>query len=213
VGAYVAKLEGKHHSVCSGTLISPKVFLTAGHCTQVEAKRNRPAYVSFDRTYKPGASKLIKGTPYIHPKACIGFKEGCHRYDAGVVVLKEPVRMATYGVLPKASLVDTLQEGKRLTTVGYGATGFETNGNLVYPEDRYRTTVIIAFMVAYFVSRVGISGFADAAGVGALLWIFPAAILLGSVVHEGVPLALAAIHAGDWLVKLLLIGVVVGVWR
>jgi uncharacterized membrane protein YdjX (TVP38/TMEM64 family) len=74
-------------------------------------------------------------------------------------------------------------------------------------------SLIIAFMVAYFVSRVGITDFASAAGLGALLWIFPAAILLGSVVHEGVPLALAAIHAGDWLVKLLLIGVVVGVWR
>jgi Protein of unknown function (DUF1761) len=74
-------------------------------------------------------------------------------------------------------------------------------------------SLIIALMVAYFVSRVGISGFAGAAGLGALLWIFPAAILLGSVVHEGVPLALAAIHAGDWLVKLLLIAVVVSVWR
>ena len=74
-------------------------------------------------------------------------------------------------------------------------------------------SLIIAFMIAYFVSRVGITDYAGAAGLGALLWIFPAAILLGSVVHEGVPLALAAIHAGDWLVKLLLIGVVVGVWR
>jgi hypothetical protein len=74
-------------------------------------------------------------------------------------------------------------------------------------------SLIIAFMIAYFVSRLGITDFASAAGLGALLWIFPAAILLGSVVHEGVPLALAAIHAGDWLVKLLLIGVVVGLWR
>jgi hypothetical protein len=141
VGAYVAKLEGKLHSVCSGTLISPKVFLTAGHCTEVEVKKNLPAYVTFDPTYKPGASKLIKGTPYIHPKVCLEFKEGCSRYDAGVVVLKEPVRMATYGALPKAGLVNTLEEGKRLTTVGYGATGFEINGGLVYPEDRYRATV------------------------------------------------------------------------
>jgi hypothetical protein len=36
---------------------------------------------------------------------------------------------------------------------------------------------------------------------------------LGSVVHEGVPLVLAAIHAGDWLVELLLIAVIVGAWR
>jgi hypothetical protein len=95
VGAYVAKLEGKLRPVCSGTLISPKVFLTAGHCTDVEVKKDRSAYVSFDPTYKPGASELTKGTPYIHPKACIEFKEGCPRYDAGVVVLQEPVRMAT----------------------------------------------------------------------------------------------------------------------
>ncbi len=54
---------------------------------------------------------------------------------------------------------------------------------------------------------------AGAVGLGALLWIFPAAILLGSVVHEGVPLALASIHAGDWLVKPILIAAIVDIWR
>src|SRR3712207_8412631 len=61
VGAYLAKFEGKHLPVCSGTLISARVFLTAGHCTEFEIEKNRPAYVSFDPTYKPGASKLIRG--------------------------------------------------------------------------------------------------------------------------------------------------------
>jgi hypothetical protein len=74
-------------------------------------------------------------------------------------------------------------------------------------------SLVVAFMVAYFVSRLGIVGRQGAVGVGALVWVFPAAILLGSVVHEAVPLMLAAIHAGDWLVKLLLIAVIVGVWR
>jgi hypothetical protein len=74
-------------------------------------------------------------------------------------------------------------------------------------------SLVVALMVAYFVSRLGITTIAGAAGFGTLVWIFPAAILLGSVVHEGVPLALAAIHVGDWLVKLLLIAVIVGVWR
>ena len=58
VGAYVAKLGGKLLPVCSGTLISPRVFLTAGHCTEVEIEKNRPAYVSFDPTYKPGLQRL-----------------------------------------------------------------------------------------------------------------------------------------------------------
>ena len=152
VGAYVAKLEGKRQSVCSGTLISPKVFLTAGHCTEVEVKRNLPAYVSFDPTYKPGASKLIKGTPYTHPQACIpmasfndtcapppglpGFPPDIPRYDVGVVVLREPVRMAIYGALPDAGLVDTLQKGQRFTTVGYGLRKFDPSGG-----ERYRATV------------------------------------------------------------------------
>jgi hypothetical protein len=47
------------------------------------------------------------------------------RYDIGVAVLEEPVRMATYGALPKAGLVDTLKEDQHLTTVGYGARGFD----------------------------------------------------------------------------------------
>ena len=136
VGAYVTMFEGKLLPVCSGTLISPKVFLTAGHCTQFDIERNLPVYVSFDPTYKPGASELIKGTPYLHPKFCIAAKEGCPRYDAGVVVLNKPVRMATYGALPEAGLVDTLKEGQRLTPVGYGVTGYQT-----YPDDRYSATV------------------------------------------------------------------------
>ena len=38
-------------------------------------------------------------------------------------------------------------------------------------------------------------------------------ILLGSVVHENVPLMLAAIHAGDWLATLLLMTVILGAWH
>src|SRR5918993_4497481 len=144
VGALVTEFEvakGKTELLpaCSGTLISPTVFLTAGHCTELLLKEDVPTYVSFDPTYKPGASKLIKGTPYLHPKACLAAKEGCPRYDAGVVVLKEPVRIATYGALPEAGLVDTLKEGQRLTAVGYGVTRYEIGGGVrpqpVYPGD------------------------------------------------------------------------------
>jgi hypothetical protein len=150
VGALVSvppsgEFEGQRIPVCSGTLISPRVFLTAEHCTDLLTKEDLPTYVSFDPTYKPGASQVIKATPYTHPKFCNAAKEGCPRYDAGVVVLKKPVKMASYGALPDAGLVDTLKEGQRLTAVGYGATRYKIGGGPrpqpVHPEDRNRATV------------------------------------------------------------------------
>jgi hypothetical protein len=55
--------------------------------------------------------------------------------------------MATYGALPEAGLVDTLKDGKRLTTGGYGANGFDLINKPPLPPqpvflgDRYRATV------------------------------------------------------------------------
>lgn len=74
-------------------------------------------------------------------------------------------------------------------------------------------SLVVAFMLAYFVVHLGIVDWRGAVRLGALVWVFPAMILLGSVVHENVPLMLAAIHAGDWLVKLLLMAIILGVWR
>jgi hypothetical protein len=168
VGALVTvppsgEFKGKPIPVCSGTLISPRVFLTAGHCTDLLKKEDLPTYVSFDPTYNPGPSELTKGTSYTHPRFCLSTPEDnaeCTppgrtesvgglprdiRYDIGLVVLKKPVRMAEYGALPSAGLVDTLKEGQRLTAVGYGATGYQIDGEprpqLVYPGDRYGATV------------------------------------------------------------------------
>ena len=73
-------------------------------------------------------------------------------------------------------------------------------------------SLVVALMLAYFVVHLEIVNWRGAARLAALIWVFPAMILLGSVVHEGVPLMLAAIHAGDWLVKLFLITVILGVW-
>ena len=69
------------------------------------------------------------------------------RYDVGVTILDKPVSMATYGALPKAGLVNTLKEGQRLTTVGYGTRGFDlVSKPPLQPQprpldDRYRATV------------------------------------------------------------------------
>jgi secreted trypsin-like serine protease len=160
VGALVSVLpsgefKGQRIPICSGTLISARVFLTAGHCTDTIVERGLPTYVSLDPTYEVGSSEVIRGTPHTHPKYCLPTKEvvcapkspNYPLNDVGVVVLDEPVSMATYGALPRAGLVDTLDRGQPLTVVGYGVNGFDIGSEPpLQPqpavlENRYRATV------------------------------------------------------------------------
>lgn len=77
----------------------------------------------------------------------------------------------------------------------------------------FARSLVVAYVLARFVSLLGIINWKGALRFGAWIWVFPAAILSGSVLHEHYPWMLAAIHAGDWLIKLLLISFIIGVWR
>ncbi len=74
--------------------------------------------------------------------------------------------------------------------------------------------VVLAAVTAGLVATVGVAGLAGALLLALALWVaFPVLLLAGSVTHEKVPMGLAAIHAGDWLAKLVIISVVVTLWR
>ena len=74
--------------------------------------------------------------------------------------------------------------------------------------------LVVALVVAWLVDQIGIDDWAQAALLGFALWIGIAVVLLtGSVYHEKVPVRLASIHAGDWLLKLVVIATIVGVWQ
>ncbi|PZF81170.1 DUF1761 domain-containing protein [Jiangella anatolica] len=64
---------------------------------------------------------------------------------------------------------------------------------------------------------VGVAAAADVASAGGglllglVLWIgFPLVLWTGAMFHEGVPLRTALTHGGDWLLKLLAIGLIAG---
>ena len=74
--------------------------------------------------------------------------------------------------------------------------------------------IVLAIVVSYFVSSLGIDTWLKMLHLVLILWIgFPALILISSVMYEKVPLKLAAIHAGDWLLKLLLMISILGFWN
>ncbi|HET9411166.1 MAG TPA: DUF1761 domain-containing protein [Candidatus Dormibacteraeota bacterium] len=63
-------------------------------------------------------------------------------------------------------------------------------------------------------SIIGITEWTGAVKLGLTMWIgFPVVLLIGSVTQENVPWKLGAIHAGDWLAKLLIISIIVSIWR
>lgn len=130
VGLMVADVDGVPSWRCSGTLISPTIFLTAGHCT--DGATAARVWFNSDMTYDSvpfplypyggAGSGATEGTAYTHPQYD---PNAFFLYDLGVVVLDEPVYMDVYGVLPQLNQLDVLKtkRGKQdvtFTAVGYG---------------------------------------------------------------------------------------------
>jgi len=127
VGLMVAQdADGNPLWRCSGTLMSPTVFLTAGHCTEAPAAQ---AEIWFDADVQSGVPANgypsvgdVGGTTYTHPQYD---PNAFYLYDLGVVVLDKPYPMDTYGALPTLNQLDALKPGwaKKdafFTAVGYG---------------------------------------------------------------------------------------------
>jgi Protein of unknown function (DUF1761) len=74
--------------------------------------------------------------------------------------------------------------------------------------------LVLASVIAVLVSELELAAAIDGIKLGLGLWVgFPIVLWTGAVMWEKVPPKLAVIHAGDWLLKLLIITVVVTVWN
>ena len=124
VGLMVAFDEDGPVWRCSGTLVSPTVYVTAGHCTSGATH----VELWFDDDVRDAAAHgypntgEVSGTPYTHPQ----YDDAAfYLYDLGVVVLDEPVILDRYASLPALNQLDVLankkgQQDRSFTAVGYG---------------------------------------------------------------------------------------------
>jgi hypothetical protein len=72
-------------------------------------------------------------------------------------------------------------------------------------------TAVLAAAFGWIAHRGGDFAVSGAIVVALVLWVgFPVVLLTGSVLWEKVHPVTAAMHAGDWLIKLLLIAVILG---
>jgi V8-like Glu-specific endopeptidase len=99
---------------CSGTLIGPRVFLTAAHCAEGGGNRVR---VTFSSAYHDG-DKTYPGT-FTGDSRFDQRQSDPH--DIAVVVLDKAVTGITPARLPAASFLSSLRMGQPITSVGYGA--------------------------------------------------------------------------------------------
>lgn len=97
--------------------------------------------------------------------------------------------------------------GTRLAELDEAYAGDARPPAWVLPVELARSATVATAMAVL----AGDAGTGSRLRLAAGLWAaFPVVLLTGSVVHEKVPWQQAAIHGGDWLLKLLLVAGVAG---
>jgi Trypsin len=121
---------------CSGTLLSPTVLLTAGHCTNAFPAEDYSGMRVFTESDVQGGIGVTNNYPNAGPNAVEAVSWAAHPlfetapffvHDVGVVVLSAPITLpaSQYGKLPSVNQLDQFsrrrgQQDVTFTAVGYG---------------------------------------------------------------------------------------------
>ena len=147
-GAFMIKspTTGEVFPICSGTLITPNVFLTASHCTlfftQDLAPQGFVAYVSLDSSIPFGAltsnktnllavAHVVSNPNYSQSQSDSG--------DIAVLILQRNVRGVTPASLPACGLLSQLAhnglQSAVFTNAGYGLQNRVVGGGVPFFQD------------------------------------------------------------------------------
>ena len=116
--------DGTPGAFCTGTIVSPTVVVTAGHCTF-----RSPQAVVWNSPRAAAGPPQSVGIPVTHPDFNPELTTP-NTGDLGVVRLLVPINLAQYGALPAANTLDSYsskkgQQEKGVTLVGYGLQSLE----------------------------------------------------------------------------------------
>ena len=142
VGTLLFVQNGVGYYSCTGTMIAPRVMVTAGHCVEEAGNINDVTYVRFDEDAFSGLGEyktlnqwfnkewLAVETVIPHPNFD-DYSQFPLTYDVGVVILKNAYYPedadgnVIFGTLPELHFLEGLKgdEKNLFTVVGYGMQG------------------------------------------------------------------------------------------
>jgi Protein of unknown function (DUF1761) len=101
--------------------------------------------------------------------------------------------------------------GNQLAAASPSSPANDASGATTFAVELARC-LLVALVVVALASRAAVDTALGGLLLGLALWVgFPLVLWIGAVVHERTPVRLAAIHAGDWLLKLPVVAILAAV--
>ena len=218
VGTWVGQLPGAPPFVfCSGTLIHPRVLLTAGHATYfieqnpwvIPLSRVSFGTDAFDPRTWHEVEAVITHPDYRAPTDPSNFgTNNPHMSDVGVIILKEPVYNVRLAELPYEGFLDDVKaadllrgprrDGEPFTVAGYGTSLDWPPPEIVPPDGlrRFAETEYLGLTKSWLFTLTnpatgnGGTGYGDSGGP--TFWLAPdGTLVLVAVISRGDPYGLA----------------------
>lgn len=153
VGAFLLPrlADGSLRIICTGTLVTPRVFLTASHCTDYAVSQGfTHTWVTFDPNF--GTGHTIFSTAYhgliVHNPAY----KAPYQNDVSLILLDQPVTGITPARLAPVGFLDALKASKALKDMTFLNVGYGSAEQIVvkasgptWPFDGIRKWTISAF--------------------------------------------------------------------
>jgi len=136
VGALLMpRADGSLRIICTGTLVSPRVFLTAGHCTSyMQSNGFSRAYVTFDSNFGTDPDHDIFATKYVGTIVTNPDYHEPYQNDTALVFLDDSVKKIAPAAIAPLGFLNGLRASGVISDTSFLNVGYGSAEQLVVPQ-------------------------------------------------------------------------------